>query len=207
VAQSNHRPKFEFTGGNLCLDFINTVDNRTSPGNEKELLNSYSDLLRWGEQARTLTPKQAERLLRLAAEAPGHAQSAIHRAVQLREAMYSVFSAVAERRGIPGAALGVLNAAMQKAAQHAQIVHTNRNFSWEWTLPEESLDSVVWPVIRSTAELLTSDDVGYVRACASSDCGWLFLDKTKNHRRRWCEMKTCGNRNKARRYYQRTKAG
>jgi predicted RNA-binding Zn ribbon-like protein len=66
---------------------------------------------------------------------------------------------------------------------------------------------VLWPVARSASELLTSDDLAYVRGCASETCAWLFLDKTKNHGRRWCEMKTCGNRDKARRYYQRQKGG
>jgi predicted RNA-binding Zn ribbon-like protein len=42
--------------------------------------------------------------------------------------------------------------------------------------------------------------------CASEDCAWLFLDKTKNKRRRWCDMKICGNRVKARRHYERVKA-
>jgi predicted RNA-binding Zn ribbon-like protein len=86
-------------------------------------------------------------------------------------------------------------------------VHANRHFTWEWVHPESSLDSMLWPVTRAASELLTSDDLAYVRRCASESCGWLFLDKTKNHRRRWCEMKTCGNRDKARRYYQRQKAG
>jgi predicted RNA-binding Zn ribbon-like protein len=62
-------------------------------------------------------------------------------------------------------------------------------------------------VSRAAAELLIGEDIGYVRQCASDDCSWLFLDKTKNHRRRWCDMKSCGNRDKARRYYQRQKEG
>jgi predicted RNA-binding Zn ribbon-like protein len=66
---------------------------------------------------------------------------------------------------------------------------------------------MLWPVAHAASELLTSEDLAYVRRCASDSCAWLFLDKTKNHRRRWCEMKTCGNRDKARRYYQRQKAG
>jgi predicted RNA-binding Zn ribbon-like protein len=203
---SSLRPKsrFEFTGGNLCLDFANTVNNRPSTRPE-ELLNDYTDLANWGAEAGVLTQNTFHRLHRLANEAPGHAKSALGHAVNLREAIYSIFSAVAERRGISGSALGALNLAAQEAGEHARLVHTHRRFLWEWVLPEESLNSLLWPVARAAADLLVSDDLGYVRQCAADDCAWLFLDKTKNHRRRWCDMRTCGNRDKARRYYARNK--
>jgi predicted RNA-binding Zn ribbon-like protein len=198
------KSRFEFSGGNLCLDFANTVNNRLSE-RRKDLLASYGDLLHWGQEAGVVSLKSAERLRRLAEEAPGHAKSALRSATQTREAIYTLFAAVVERRGVPGAALGTLNTALQQASEHAQIIQKNRHFSWEWALPEESLESVVWPVARAAAELLTSDDLSLVRECAADDCDWLFLDTTKNHRRRWCDMKTCGNRDKARRYYERTR--
>jgi predicted RNA-binding Zn ribbon-like protein len=205
MTQGSAKSRFEFTGGKLCLDFANTVNNRTSD-NPEELLTDYSSLVKWGEEAGVLTPKNLERLHQLAGEAPGHAQSALRYSIQLRDAIYAVFDAVAGRRAVPGGALTMINAAVQQASEHVRIVHGNRRFDWEWVLPESSLDSMLWPVARSAADLLTSDDLEYVRECAAGDCGWLFLDKTKNHRRRWCEMKTCGNRDKARRYYARKKA-
>ena len=69
------------------------------------------------------------------------------------------------------------------------------------------LDAVLWHVARSAAELLTSGDLGRVRGCASEECGWVFLDTTRNRSRRWCDMKECGNREKARRFYQRSREG
>jgi len=203
MPEAGTKSQFEFTGGNLALDFINTVDNRTS--DRKELLDSYADLLRWGEQSGAISHKTAERLARTAAETPGRAQSALRHAIQVREAIYAVFAAVAHRRGIPGAALAMLNTAVQEAAQHAQISHRNRQFVEDWAMPEEHLDSMLWPVSRAAADLLVADEVAFVRDCASEGCGWLFVDTTKNRRRRWCEMRTCGNRDKARRYYQRQK--
>jgi predicted RNA-binding Zn ribbon-like protein len=64
---------------------------------------------------------------------------------------------------------------------------------------------MLWPVLQSAAELLTSDEIHQVRECNSDRCTWLFVDRSRTHRRRWCDMKTCGNRAKARRHYQRTK--
>ena len=68
------------------------------------------------------------------------------------------------------------------------------------------LDRVTWWVARSAAELMTSPDLPFVRECASYDCGWLFMDTTKNRSRRWCDMSTCGNRAKGRRHYERKRA-
>ena len=205
MSQAATKSQFEFTGGNLALDFINTVDNRTSD-NPKDLLTSYADLVHWSEQAGATSRKVGDRLLSAASETPGRAQAVLRDAVELREALYAIFSAVAERRGIPGAALARVNSAVQHAGEHAQIAHRTRHFAWDWTAPEEHLDSMLWPVARAAADLLVSEQVGVVRQCASEGCGWLFVDTTKNRRRRWCEMRVCGNRDKARRYYQRQRS-
>jgi predicted RNA-binding Zn ribbon-like protein len=206
MPEIRQKSPFEFTGGNLCLDFANTVDNRMSD-RARELLTDYSRLLRWGEESGAISKKALERLNGMARESPGNAQSAVRHAVQLRDAIYDIFSAVALRHRIPGTALDTLNNIVQIASGHAQVVHTNRHFAWEWIMPESHLESLLWPVARAAAELLTSEELANVRQCASHTCAWLFLDKSKNHRRRWCDMKTCGNRDKARRYYQRQKAG
>ena len=67
------------------------------------------------------------------------------------------------------------------------------------------LDTVLWPIAKSAADLLTSDRLACVRECAAQNCGWLFMDNSPNQRRRWCNMKICGNRAKARRHYERNR--
>jgi predicted RNA-binding Zn ribbon-like protein len=201
-SQANTKSPFEFTGEHLCLDFANTVNDRPTD-HPTELLASYLDVLRWGKEAGVLNQRTADRLSRLAAEPPGRAQSALRHAIRLRDTIYEIFLAVVERRDVPGTALAVLNTAIGDAAGHARIAHGNRRFTWEWVQPEEHLESLLWPLARAASELLVSEEIQYVRACPSETCSWLFLDKTKNHRRRWCDMRTCGNRDKARRYYQR----
>jgi predicted RNA-binding Zn ribbon-like protein len=204
MSPPRQKSPFEFTGGNLCLDYTNTVNSRGGEHPE-ELLKSYDALLQWAAEAGVLSGKMAERLRALAKDAPGRAQATLREAVQLRDALYNIFSAVAERRGVPDTALGCLNRTMQHASDHARLTHAPRRFTWEWVAPEENLDSMLWPVARSAGDLLTSENVALVGQCAATDCAWLFLDTTKNHRRRWCDMRTCGNRDKARRYYRRQK--
>jgi predicted RNA-binding Zn ribbon-like protein len=205
MSQTTQKSRFEFTADNLCLDFTNTVNNRAGERPE-ELLKSYDALLQWSIEAGVLTAKLADRMRTLAKEAPGRAQSVTREAVQLRDAIFHIFMAVAEHRVVPDTALSYLNRALQHVARHSRLVQERRRFVWEWVDIEENLDSMLWPVIRSAADLLVSDKIDLVGQCASMDCGWLFLDTTKNHRRRWCDMKGCGNRDKARRYYRRTKA-
>jgi predicted RNA-binding Zn ribbon-like protein len=64
----------------------------------------------------------------------------------------------------------------------------------------------LWPIVLAAAELLTSAGRARVRECAAHGCGWLFLDTSRSQRRRWCTMASCGNRAKARRFYERTRA-
>ena len=71
---------------------------------------------------------------------------------------------------------------------------------------EGALDRPLWPVLRSAAALLTSDDIARIRECAAERCAWLFIDHSRNRSRRWCDMRDCGNRAKARRHYARAKA-
>ena len=102
----------------------------------------------------------------------------------------------------------MLNTMLAQAMSRACIVSEKDSFSWDWCVNNdaERLQRIPWLVVRSAADLLTSDKLRDVRACAAEDCRWLFLDISKNHSRRWCDMQTCGNQAKARRHYSRKKS-
>ncbi len=196
---------FEFTGGRLCLDFTNTVEDRPSD-DPRELFNSYYDLLSWSKQAHLLTDQEVERLLDEALQRPSDASSVLKRATELRETIYRIFKSVAEDASPEDDALDSLNGAIADAMAHTRIVPKAEGFTWDWVNDEGKLDRMLWPVVRSAADILTSEELHDVRVCASNNCNWLFLDTSKNHSRRWCDMKSCGNRAKARRHYVRKKA-
>jgi len=199
-------PSFELSAGVLCLDFVNTLDDRPS-GEPKELLEQYMDLARFAEDTGILEPTQVDRLLALSQAAPEQAQRALRAAVQLREAMYAVFWAAMNRKAAPPAAMFTLNQYVQVAAQHSILVEDRGHFEWRFEPAGNNFESPLWAIARSAAELLASDHLAFVRACSSKTCQWLFLDTSKNHRRRWCDMKLCGNRAKFRRVYNRQKKG
>ena len=202
MSQPAPKHQFDLSGGNLALDFANTVSNRPTD-HAIERLTDYNHLVFFGIESGVYS--HTDRLFITAARAPGQAQNVLQKAIQFREALFAIFSAIVERRAISDNALTRLNLTLQEASQYGRIVHRDRRFVWEWIHMEQHLDSVLWPVARSAAELLQSDELPHLRLCAADDCAWLFLDRTKNQRRRWCDMKVCGNRVKARRHYERLK--
>jgi predicted RNA-binding Zn ribbon-like protein len=197
-------PRFELVAGALCLDFINTLDDRFS-SEPKELLASYIDLAQFGEDTGILDPAQVDRLFERSQRSPEAAQRALSAAIELREAMYAVFWALVQKKPVPQAALATFNRFVQAAAQRSRLVQVNGSFEWRFDAVADDFETPLWPIARSAADLLASDQLAFVRACASKTCLWLFLDTSKNHRRRWCDMTKCGNRAKFQRFYRRQK--
>jgi predicted RNA-binding Zn ribbon-like protein len=186
----------------LCLDFANTVDWRTA-AQPHELLTSYADLVAWGQRTGIVSEGTARRLLEESARGPTQAAAVLERAIVLREAIYRIFSAVVAEHAPEAADIATLNRALAETMSRLQLAWTADGFARCWSGDEDALDQVLWPVVRSAAELLTSDELGRVGVCAGDGCGWLFFDTSKNRSRRWCSMQDCGNRAKARRHYRR----
>ncbi|MBI1744137.1 ABATE domain-containing protein [Candidatus Acetothermia bacterium] len=196
--------EFLMRGGWLCLDFANTAGSHASD-HPSEHLPNYMALVAWGLQANAIDEREAKRLVREAEHRPREATTVLARARALREVIYRIFSAIAANESPNETDLKSLNAALAQTFGRLRIVLTKDGFSWAWAGDEDALDRMLWPVVRSAAELLVSEELNLVRECANDTCGWLFLDRSKNHSRRWCDMKDCGNVAKARRYYQRHK--
>jgi predicted RNA-binding Zn ribbon-like protein len=196
---------FDFEAGDLSLDFANTSNWHASEHPE-ESLHSYFDLLAWGKAAVVLSPESAERLTRLALEQPDVAQKAYQSAIQTREAIYHIFSNRHAGRPISEKDLADLNTLVHEAITHRQLVPNDDHFQWEWKPDGREPNLILWEVAFAAAELLTSEKAEWVRECEDDrGCGYLFLDLSKNHSRRWCSMESCGNRAKARRHYSRSK--
>jgi predicted RNA-binding Zn ribbon-like protein len=192
-------------GGALCLDFANTVDYRLTE-RHYDWLSSYTALIQWSDHAGILEEGAARELFEAAGRHPEAAAAVLARALELREAIFRVFAAIAH--GQPSAVddLDALSGAWAEARPHARLRDTATGFDWRWPEDAVALDRPLWPVAQSAVALLTTQDLTRVKMCASTDgCGWLFLDTTRNRSRQWCDIATCGNRARARRHYARTK--
>lgn len=187
----------------LCLEFANTL---RWPGSEhpQETLHSYADSVTWARGVALVSDREARKLLRVAADRPAEASRALKSALALREAIYRIFMALVHGKAPAEADLAELNNTLTKMTSGGRVVKTAQGFAWAWDVDEEALDSLSGPIALSTAELLISEERGRVGQCADDrGCGWLFLDTSKNHSRRWCDINDCGNRAKQRRHYQR----
>jgi len=117
--------------------------------------------------------------------------------------LYFLFRSVSAGKGADRANLRVLNRFLADAQIPETIIWHKSGFTRGWRDLAETSDGPLWPVVDAAANLITSADRHHVRECGAEVCRWLFLDRSKNHSRRWCDMRICGNRSKARRFHAR----
>jgi len=196
---------FLLVAGHPALDLVNTLDWRFRKDGAEELLTSYGDLLRFTAQAELLTSTKARRLRRSASDKTG--AQAIEHCRELREALAKIFYARLDGGQPPASARKTLERYFQ-AARLGQKLNWKQSprLEWEWPQREHDPALPLGALALSASDLMTSEAVDRVRACGNPECRWLFLDTSKNHTRRWCDMKLCGNRMKARRFKAQRKA-
>ena len=190
----------ELVGGVLCLDFVNTVNSRDEL--EHDYIASYANLVDWAAKMELFSPTQAKTLKQKASQESNKAEKILNTTKDARETIFRVFSAIAEGTNPKEADLSAIAGLYQEAIGNGQLVKTDGLFIFKWE-PHKSLDGVLWQIVASAKSLLSSKEVARVKGCPN--CGWLFLDTSKNQSRRWCSMNTCGVHEKMRRYHKRLK--
>jgi predicted RNA-binding Zn ribbon-like protein len=184
-----------------CLEFTRTVGwaERDRPDDE---LTSYEALVAWAEREGVVPSAVAQRLGNTAAAEPREGRRVLEQAIALRALVYRIFSAIGEGRSAPPSDIAELNALLPAAhSQRGIVPSADGGYEWVWLEDRHPpLDRVLWPIAVSAAALLTWDQLDRVKLCRADDCGWLFVDASRNRSRRWCDMSDCGNRAKARRF-------
>ncbi len=196
------RWSFHVSGGPSCLDFANTVSWRRS-SQPIERLNRYGDLVEWARQSRVLTPAEGRALDGEARQRPIAAARMLTRTRALRETIYRIFSGIAARIPPNDENLAHLDRELHEALRNLHLTRTRSGAILAWSRGRGQLARPLWNAARSAAEVLISDNVRRLKTCPASNCGWVFLDTSKNGTRRWCDMQVCGSRAKARSYYAR----
>jgi predicted RNA-binding Zn ribbon-like protein len=199
---------FDLSGGHPALDLVNSLDNRFRHDGPNEILVGYGELLRFLGESALLDARQI-RLLGKGASSDA-AEQTLRSVRELREAAAGVFYAAFEQRAPAPADIKTLERYFLVASQHRELHwqaaaqgHLHANITWQWAEPGADPELPLWILTQSVSELLLSEDMSRVRTCDVDTCRWLFLDTSKNHTRRWCNMKVCGNRMKARRFQAR----
>jgi len=194
---------FRYVGGDVSLDLVNTVD-WTARGPAEDRLTDYERLTRWAEGSGAIASRQGAQLRALAVAHPRLADRVHHDALELRWRLRRLLVATHRGERMDGSeVLRELNASLRAAFAQLELIPapgvTAVPLRWSWRDASERLESVLWPVLRSAAKLLTSEEAAQIRECAGEDCGWMYVDRSRNGLRRWCQMETCGNREKAKR--------
>jgi predicted RNA-binding Zn ribbon-like protein len=199
----------KLVGGDPGLDFVNTVGGRVrAPGAFRsrvraDKLARYSDLVAFAVHAGLLDEPTARRLHAAARARPRAAAAALARARAFREALYGALQALRAGRPPARADLRVVNAEIAAARGQEELAPRRGGLAWRWRAAPRRLESPLWPIARAAGALLPSAERARLRECGGEDCGWLFLDRSRNRRRRWCTMEDCGNRAKVRRFRRR----
>ncbi len=185
----------KFVAGHPALDFVNTVD---WPDPAGERLTRYDRVAAWSEEAGLLAHRAAARLRARASREPRRAAAALARALSSRALLHRLFARRATGTLAP-ADLRDFNRLLGDLGPRRQLIATGRVQVWAWREEDRHLDAPLWPVLWSAAELLASEEADQIRVCPGEGCGWMFVDRSRNGLRRWCEMRTCGTAEKARR--------
>jgi predicted RNA-binding Zn ribbon-like protein len=191
-------------GGSLALDFVNTLDWRLRE-EPVELLRSYADLLRWARSAGVLDAREARTLSAWGEDHPRAAAQALAAAIRIREETAAIFQEISQGKGAPEGPLARLAEACREESAGRTLRARGRTVDWTWGAGPATPARPAWAAALDAARLLTAPDRDRVRQCADAQCGWFFVDVSRNRSRRWCTMRGCGNRNKARSFYRRRK--
>jgi len=191
---------FKLHAGHPALELVNTLDFRFS-AQTVDLIPTYKDLLRLGTQLQLLTAEQARKLGRTVGEE--EARRVVASTVELREALAKVLYGRIDGTRPPARQIQILEKQFHAAGLHRRLLTRESHLEWSWSGVERKAEIPLWMLAQAASDLLVSIDAELIKDCGDSTCRWLFLDVSKNHTRRWCDMKTCGNRMKARRHHAR----
>jgi predicted RNA-binding Zn ribbon-like protein len=188
-------------GGHVALDLVNTISWRLDEKRRRDNLHDYAALICWCQHAGLLDPGTAHQLL---AEAPRHprlTQQTVHDVRTLRERSHTLLASLAddgEPHRVVVAPAG-LRALLLDALAHSEL--TGPPMRWQLTADQHR--DIPRLLALQVLDLLQSPQLPLLRRCDGPGCGWLFLDRTRSHTRRWCSSSDCGNRERARRHYTR----
>jgi predicted RNA-binding Zn ribbon-like protein len=182
-----------FSGGLTCIDFCNTFDHLHTPP-QYDLFPDRTTILQWGQAARILPSDFQDTST---ADGQFFAEALETRSLIFRLLVpFTRFATPAESD------FESFNTLLQEVSSRLKVVSAADGYVLT-CCTDDPLEKVLCEVVRSAADLLLSNQLKRVKQC--QECGWLFYDSTRNHSRRWCDMKICGNKAKARRHYERVK--
>jgi predicted RNA-binding Zn ribbon-like protein len=183
----------------LWLEFVNTDDLRR--GERVDSMRDFAALVRWLETHGVLDAERAAGMRRRADQQPAGASAALADARRIRAALRALAERGAHDPRVRGDVLAELNRVLGRSAGTRRVeARADETFVRAFVPGGDAFAGLAIPIVESAADALVLGELARVRRCANTQCTHVFLDGTKNGRRRWCDMRTCGNRAKAARH-------
>jgi predicted RNA-binding Zn ribbon-like protein len=182
----------------LALNFANTESGRGFPSHQNHFRDA-GNVVEWLRHAKALPVEEADWMRERMAENAHLAADLLAQAVTLREAIHDIGAAIGHGAKPPEAALASLSALHARCVAEAELAPGVASCRWQWSLRASPVEAALGPIALAAVRLFTEGDFHRIRECGGHACGWLFYDRSKNNRRRWCEMEVCGNRAKQKR--------
>lgn len=200
---SADRSPFIFVGERLWLDFVNCEH-----GHRRfDALRDFETLIRWLEAAVILDAERASGIRRRAQQQPAGAAAALVDARRVRAALRGLAERGPLSERVRAEGLAEINRVLGRSAGTRRVeLRQDGTFIRSFVPVGDAFAGLVIPVVESAADALILGELPRVRRCADPRCCRVFFDNTKNGRRRWCDMATCGNRAKAARHREKLKA-
>lgn len=192
--------RFLFVGNQPALDFLNTLP--MQDGRPHELLAAPVDLLEWLRDAGLLAPRTVA-ALRDRWKGGRSLARTLEAARTLRAAVRDAAFHLQQGQPVPDSVLATLNRHLRADRPWTEIVRVGGKLRLEQRFEPRRAEDLLVPVAWAAARLLCDADPLLIKQCHGLNCVLFFYDETKNHARRWCSMRTCGNRAKAAAHYQR----
>ena len=197
AASTHHR--FAFIGERLWLDFVNTDD--VQRGVRTDVLHDFDALVQWLEAADVVDGERASSMRRRSIQQPAGASAALADARRIRASLRALAERGLATNDVRLTALAEINRVLGRSAGTRRLeLRTDGGFVRSFVPTGDAFAGLMIPIIESAADALVAGELARVRRGADPRCLRVFFDGTKNGRRRWCDMATCGNRAKAARH-------
>ena len=195
---SSRAGSLDLIADDLALNFANTESGRGFPSHQNHFREA-ANVVEWLRHAKALSVEETAWLRKRVAERADLAADLLAQALALRVAIHDIGAALGRRAKPPEAALANLSALHARCVAKAELAPGAVSCHWLWSVRASPVEAALGPIALAAVRLFTEGDFHRIRECGGHACGWLFYDRSKNNRRRWCEMEVCGNRAKQRR--------
>jgi predicted RNA-binding Zn ribbon-like protein len=189
-------PEFIFVGEHSALDFANTFV--MTNGQETDYLRTWADMVDWF----SLTGLSVDPGLKLSA---AHGAEAHKSVVEFRQAWKAELARIISGNKVSDEFIERLNRLLADTFHEKLDLEGKNGFRLVHSISQLHGKKLALAILgRQIAVFLAESNSSYLRRCANTtSCRLYFYDTTKNHRRQWCSVATCGNRNKVAQFRKR----